>query len=171
MHKTLDQRNYGGTLCQVDRESGIPRAGDERTMQVILDAHPRYLIATDVVAFVLAAALVLLVSRIPMLLSGLACTLLIALLALGFGLDVLRWWRQGIRSVELDDSTLTVLRGPWLAARRIERRQVTGLRIPWRPGRRAAILRVSHGRRLVITEDAFPREAFARFLTALDAWR
>ena len=140
-------------------------------MQVTLNAHPRYLIVTDVVTFVLDAAFVLLLGRIPMLVSALARGLLIALLAIGFGLDILHWWRRGIRTVELDDTTLTVFRGRSLAPQRVERGEVRRIRIPPRPGRRVAILTVIGGQRLVIAEDAFPREAFARFLTALREWR
>lgn len=140
-------------------------------MQITLNAHPRYLIATDAITFVLAAAFVLLLGWIPMLVSGLAQGLLIAFLAVVFGVDILHWWRRGIRTVELDDSSLTVFRGRDLAPRRVERGQVRSVRIPPRPGRRVAILTVTGGRRLVISEDAFPREAFARFLSALRSWR
>jgi hypothetical protein len=140
-------------------------------MQVTLTAHPRYLIATDLIAFVLAAAFVLLLTRIPMLVSVLATVILVSLLGIGFGLDILLWWRRGIRSVAMDDNTLTIFRGPGLRPRLVERRQVARVRIPRRPGRRVAILTMNGGGRIVVAEDAFPREAFARFLSAIDAWR
>jgi hypothetical protein len=140
-------------------------------MQVTLNAHPRYLIATDLIAFVLAAALVLLLTRIPMLLSPLAAALLVAALAALFGVEILVWFRHGIRSVEMDDASVTIFRGPGFFPRRIERGSIARIRIPRRPGRRVVIVKVSAGDRITIAEDAFPREAFARFLSAIGSWR
>jgi hypothetical protein len=140
-------------------------------MQVTLNAQRRYLIATDLIAFVLAAVLVLLLTRVPMLFSLLAAGLLVALLAAGFAADILVWQRRGIRSIELDDGSITLYRGPGFRPRRIERRAISRIRIPRRPGRRAVILTLAAGGRVVIAEDAFPREAFARFLSAMSSWR
>jgi hypothetical protein len=140
-------------------------------MQVTLNAHPRYLIATDLVAFVLASAFVLLLTRIPMLLSWLAAGLLVAALAALCGLEILLWFRRGIRSVELDDASITVYRGHGFLPRRLERRSIARVLIPRRPGRRVVILTVAARGRVTIAEDAFPREAFSRFLSALGTWR
>lgn len=138
---------------------------------VSLSAHPKYLIASDIIAFLFSALALFAVSRIPMILSLLAFALLTAVVALGFGADIGLWFLRGIRSVELSDDAITFYKGRSLVMQRIERRSVTRLRIARLLGRRRAILFLSSGSRLRITEDAFPREAFGRFLTALGQWR
>jgi hypothetical protein len=97
--------------------------------------------------------------------------LLVAACAALCGIEILVWFRRGIRSVELDDAALTIYRGPSFHPRRLERRAITRVRIPRRPGRRIVILTVAAGGRVMIAEDAFPREAFTRFLAAMGAWR
>lgn len=140
-------------------------------MQVTLNAHPRYLITTDLIAFVIAAAFVLLLTKVPMLLSLLAALLLVAVLAAICGLSILMWMRRGVRSVEMNDVSITIYSGPGFHPRRLERGEIARIRIPRRPGRHIVILNPAAGGRIAITEDAFPREAFARFLSAISAWR
>jgi hypothetical protein len=138
--------------------------------QVSVDAHPRYLIATDAASFAIGAVLLLLVSRIRSFLSPLAAAILIVCLAIGFGLDILVWFLRGIRSIELDDESLTLYRGPSLEKQRIDRSMISAVSIRSRLGRRGAVLLFGPRRRLRIAEDAFPNEAFARFLSALAGW-
>jgi hypothetical protein len=139
--------------------------------QVSLSAHSRYLIASDLVAFVLITIVLLAVFLIPTLLSLLAFSLLSLCVGIGFGVDIALWFRRGIRSVELDDEALTLYRGKELVPRRIERKTVGGVAIRRVIGRRSAVVRLSDGKRVRIPEDAFPPEAFARFLAALESWR
>ena len=139
--------------------------------RISVDAHPRYLIATDAASFAIAAVLILLVSRIRSFLSPLAVVILIACLAIGFGFDILNWFLKGIRSIELDDDSLTVYRGPSLEKQRIDRGSVTAVSLSSRFWRRGAVVLLGGKRRLRIAEDAFPKEPFERFLTALADWR
>jgi hypothetical protein len=139
--------------------------------RVSVDAHPRYLIATDAASFVIGAVLLLLVSRIRSFLSPLAVAVLITCLALGFGFDVLIWFLKGIRSIELDDESLTLYRGPSLEMQRINRGMVMAVSIRSRLGRRGAVVLLGERRRLRIAEDAFPKEPFERFLSTLAGWR
>jgi hypothetical protein len=139
--------------------------------RVSIDAHPRYLIAADAAAFVVSAVLLLLVSRIRSFLSPLALIILILCLSMGFGCEILIWFLKGIRSIELDDESLTLYRGPSLEMRRINRGMVTGLSLRSRLWRRDAVVLLGPKRRLRIAEDAFPKEAFERFLSALAGWR
>jgi hypothetical protein len=135
-----------------------------------LDAHPRYLLATDVAAFVLGTLVLAALGRIPRFISPLAIGLLVACLAILLGLDLLRWHLNGIRSLRLEGEDLTVYRGPGLAAQQVPRRALAALRVSRRLGKRTAVLRLGNGKKLRISEDAFPREAFGRFLSALEQW-
>ena len=139
--------------------------------RVSADAHPRYLVATDMASFAIASVLLVLLSRLPSLFSPLALALLIVGLAVWFGIDIGIWVLRGIRSMELDAETLTLYRGRSLVAQRIERRSISEVRICRRLGRRTAMLRFPSGKRVRITEDAFPRDAFSRFLVALGSWQ
>jgi hypothetical protein len=136
-----------------------------------IDAHPRYLIAADGAAFVVGAVLLLLVSRIRSFLSPLALIILIICLAMGFGCDILIWFLRGIRSIELDDESLTLYRGPSLEMQRVNRGMVTGVSLRSRLWRRDAVVLLGPKHRLRIAEDAFPQEPFERFLSALAGWR
>ena len=138
--------------------------------RVSVDAQIRYIIATDAAAFLIGAALLCALSLVPKTISALALWLLVTGFAVGLGLHVLLWFFRGIRSLELSDDALTVYRGPGLVSRRIERRMVTDVRVTRRLGRRAAVLLLTSRERVRITEDAFPREAFGRFLNALHEW-
>lgn len=139
--------------------------------RVSVDAHPRYLIATDAASFAIGAVLLLLASRIRSLLSPFAVVILIACLAIVFGLDILIWFLKGIRSIDLNDESLTLYRGPSLEMQRIDLEMVTAVSVRSRLGRRGAVLLLDAKHKLRIAEDAFPREAFARFLSALAGWR
>ena len=139
--------------------------------RISVDAHSRYLIATNAASFAIAAVLILLLSRIRSVLSPLAVVILITCLAIGFGFDVLTWFLKGIRSIELDDESLTLYRGPSLEMQRINRGTVTAVSLRRRLWRRGAVVLFGERRRLRISEDAFPKEPFERFLTALADWR
>jgi hypothetical protein len=141
------------------------------TTRVSMDAQPRYLIFTDAASFAVGAVLLLLASRVRLLLSPLAVIVLIACLAMGFGADILIWLLKGIRSIELDDESLTLYRGPSLEMQRINREQVSGVRLGGRLGRQGAVVLLDTKGRLWIMDDAFPKEEFARFLSALAGWR
>ncbi len=138
--------------------------------QISLSAHARYLIASDLIAFILVVLVLLVIFLIPTLLSPLAFVLLTVCVAIGFGADIARWFRRGIRSVVLDDESLTLSIGEDLTPRRVERTTVAAIQIRRVIGRRSAVLRMRDGKRLRIPEDAFPPEAFVRFLAALETW-
>ncbi len=133
-------------------------------------AHLRYILATDAAAFFFAALLVLLVSRIRAFISPLAVAVVIAALALAFAGDVALWLYRGIRSVELDDQSITLLRGKDLRPLVLTRDQVVGVEIGRRFLRRVAVLRLSRVRAVRISEEAFSQEEFSRFLAALSGW-
>lgn len=139
--------------------------------RVSVNAHPRYLIATDAASFAIGAVLLLLVSRIRLFLSPLAVVLLIICLAMGFGFDILIWFLNGIRSIELDGESLTLYRGLSLETQRINCETITAVSVRSRLGRRSVVLLLGEKHKLRIAEDAFPREEFARFLSALAGWR
>ena len=60
--------------------------------QMSLHAHPRYLIATDAGAFILSVLVLFVIFRVRLLLSPLAFTVLVILMAAGFGVDIGRWF-------------------------------------------------------------------------------
>ncbi|HVO38276.1 MAG TPA: hypothetical protein VMV03_04530 [Spirochaetia bacterium] len=134
------------------------------------EAHLRYLLATDVAGFLIGALILILVSRIRSIVSPLALVLIIIALGLAFGLDVALWLRRGIRSVELDDETLVLYRGTAMTPQPIRKDSVQRIRVVNRLGRRTAVLHLSKIRSVRITEEAFPRETFSRFLSVLEAW-
>jgi hypothetical protein len=135
-----------------------------------IDAHPRYIVTTDVVVFVLAAVIVIALGRIPRIFSPLALGLAITGVAVLLGLDLLRWHLAGIRSVRLDVNGMVLYRGPRLQETRRERRQFLSLRVKHWPGRRTAIVKFAGSRAVRIPDDAFPREAYGRFLVSLEQW-
>ncbi|MGA2479010.1 MAG: hypothetical protein ABSG63_09720 [Spirochaetia bacterium] len=138
--------------------------------QASLDAHLRYLLATDVAVFAIGSVLLIALRLIQRIFSPLAIALMVAGLGVLLGLDLLRWHLKGIRSLRLESEDLTLYRGPGLAVRRVPRRAITSFRVSHRLGKRTAVLRLAKGRRVRIPEDAFPREAFARFLADLEPW-
>jgi hypothetical protein len=134
------------------------------------EAHLRYILATDLTAFLFAALLVLLVSRIRAIISPLAVVVVIASLALAFAGDVALWLYRGIRSIELDEQTLTLFRGEALKPQVLARDAVVSVEIKRRFLRRVVLLRLSRVLVVRITEEAFPQEVFNRFLAALSGW-
>ena len=96
-------------------------------------------------------------------LSPLAVVILIACLGIGFGFDIVTWFLEGIRSIELDDESLTLTRArPWQMLR-IERRTVTAVSFRSRLWRRGAVILLADRRALRIPEDAFPRSSSSAF--------
>jgi len=137
---------------------------------ISIQAHPRYLVATDVAALLVAEILLFALSRIRVLISPLAFLLLGVGVIAGFAADVGLWFWKGIRAAEISDDVLTVYRGRSLFPEAFLRSLVLSVRIARLPGSRSARLRTMSGRRLRITENAFPREEFSRFLAALQEW-
>lgn len=138
--------------------------------RISVEAHLRYVLATDAVAFAAAAILIILVSRIRSLISPLAVWLLAAALVFGLAIEIVLWILLGVRRVELEDDALTLTVGRRQQKHRVERQDLARLRVTRRLGRTAVTVRLRSGARLRIPEDAFPKEAFARLLDALAAW-
>jgi hypothetical protein len=138
--------------------------------QASLDAHPRYLLATDIAVFAIGSAAVIALRLLPRIFSPLAVALMVIGLGALLGLDLLLWHLNGIRSLRLEGEGLTLYRGPGLSARQVERRSIASLRISRRLGKRTAVLRMAKGKKVRIAEDAFPPEAFSRFLASLEEW-
>ena len=137
---------------------------------VSIHAHPRSLITTDAAALLVAELLLFALSRIRLLLSPLAFLLLGLGVLAGFATDVGIWFWKGIRAAEISDDLLTVYRGRSLSPEEFKRPVVLSVRISRLPGSRSARLRTMSGRRLRITENAFHRDEFTRFLIALEDW-
>jgi hypothetical protein len=132
--------------------------------------HLRYLLATDLAAFLFATLLVLLVSRIRALLSPIAVAVVVAALAVAFGCDVALWLFGGIRLIELDKNSLTLFRGRKLKPQIIAKDEIAGLVSKRRFMRRVVIVRLSWFHVVRITEEAFSPETFNRFLAVLEGW-
>ena len=105
-----------------------------------------------------------------MLLSPLASFLLGLLVLAGFAADVGIWFWTGARSVELSDEELTVYRGPRLSRQSVPRSSVAHVRVRKVAGACVVRLRTRSGRYLRLSEVAFPREEFRRFLAAIRTW-
>lgn len=135
-----------------------------------INAHSRYLIVTDAAVLVLVEALLFGVGRVRVLLSPLAFWLISAVIIVGFALDVAAWFWRGIRAVDVDADVLTVYRGPSLSAQAFPRSSIDRLKVTRFPGARGVRLRASSGRRERITEQAFPRDEFTRFLSIVEMW-
>jgi hypothetical protein len=134
------------------------------------EAHLRYILVTDVSGFLLGALILIVISRIRAMVSPLALALIIIALGLAFGLDIALWLRRGIRSVEVDGETLVLYRGTGMTPQPIRKDTVQQIRVVRRLGRRTAVLQLSRFRAVRITEEAFPRESFSRFLSVLETW-
>lgn len=135
-----------------------------------IHAHPRYLVATDAAAFLVAELVLLALSRIRVLVSPLASLLLGLGVLAGFAADVGLWFWKGMRAAEISGDLLTVYRGRSLHPVEIRRSLVMRLRVSRLPGSRTVRLRTMSGRRLRMTENAFQRDEFTRFLAALREW-
>jgi hypothetical protein len=137
---------------------------------VSIQAHPRYLVATDAAALATAEILLFALSRINALMSPLALRLLAAGLLAGFAADIGLWFWKGIRAAEITGERLTVYRGGSLLPETYGRGVTVIVKISRLPGNRSARLRTMSGRRLRITENAFAAREFSRFLAALRRW-
>jgi len=133
-------------------------------------AHLRYLLATNIAAFLFAALIVLLASRIRALISPLAVVVVIVALAVAFGADVALWLLRGIHSIELEDHTLILYRGQSRVPQLINRQDILSITTKRRFMRRLIVLRLSPAHAVRITEEAFSPEAFNRFLMVLASW-
>lgn len=140
-----------------------------------MDGRPRLVYAAAAAAFVLGGLAVALATLVPSLLSPLAAVVLAAGLAAVGAAEIGTWLCRGIRSVEVDEDTLTLSQGPALRPVRVTRastrwspRAVRTLR---RFGRRVVVLRPHGARSVRIAEDAFGREDFTRLVAVLDSWR
>jgi hypothetical protein len=134
------------------------------------DAHLRYVLFTDAAVFSVGALLIVLLSRVRSLVSPLAAWLLLAALVIGFAVEITLWLLLGVRRVELEEYTLTLTVGRSRRTHRVERQDLSRIRITRHLGRTSLLLKLKTGARLRIPEDAFPREAFARLLSALERW-
>ncbi len=138
--------------------------------RISAEARLRYVLVTDAAVFVVGVLLIVLVSRIRSLVSPLAAWLLLGALVVGFALEITLWILRGVRRVELEEDALILTVGSDRRTRRVQRRDIVRIRITSRLGRTALHLRLANGARLRIPEDAFPREAFARLVSALQRW-
>ena len=134
-------------------------------------AHPRFLIVTDAAVLVLVEALLVAIRSARVLVSPLAFWMLSATLVLGLAADVAAWFWRGVRTVTVEDELLTIYRGWELRPRTFARRDLVRLEVRRFPGAARVKLRAASGPRVVIREQAFPREEFARFLSVLETWR
>jgi hypothetical protein len=140
-----------------------------------MDSRPLLVYAAAAAAFVLAGLVVALATLVPSLLSPLAAAVLAAGLAAIGAAEVGIWLRRGIRSVEVDEDTLTLARGAALRPVRVTRASTRwsprAVRTVRRFGRRVVVLRPRGARPMRISEDAFGREDFSRLVAVLDSWR
>jgi hypothetical protein len=134
------------------------------------DAHLRYVLFTDAAVFVVGALLVILASRLRSLVSPLAAWLLLAALVVGFAVEITLWLLRGVRRVEVDENTLTLTVGRRRKIQSVERQDIARMQVSRHLGRTALLVKLKTGARLRIPEDAFPREAFAQLLSALEGW-
>ena len=139
-------------------------------IHLFVRAEPRFLIATNVVSLLLVELLLVAVSRIPMLLSPLALVLLGLAVLAGFAADMGIWFWTGVRSIELSDEELTLYRGPRLSRQTVPRSSIARLRVRHVAGGGMVRLRTRSGLSLRLSEVAFPREEFRRFLAAIRTW-
>ena len=138
--------------------------------KIRFEAHLRYILATNVAAFLFAALIVLLASRIRALISPLAVVVVILALVVAFGGEVALWLSRGIHSIELDDQTLLLYRGRGRISQLINRKDVLAVTTSRRFMRRVVRIRLSPFHTVRITEEAFSPEVFNNFLTVLASW-
>ena len=156
----------GGSSVKTSRVCGIKRLMEKMSFP----AHLRYILATDAVAFLFGALIVLLASRIRALISPLAVVFVIAALAAAFGADVTLWLYRGIHAIELDDQTLTLFRGREFRRQIINRHDIVAMTTKRRFLRRVVVVRLPRLHTVRITEEAFTPEVFSRFLAVLAGW-
>ncbi len=140
-----------------------------------MHARAGRLAAVDAGAAALGTALLVALRLIPQLLSPLAFGLLLACLLAGFGVDFLAWWLRGIRAVGLEADGLLLVRGARRASQRIDRTEISAVRVR----RRWAVRRIEitlsakapgRRRRVVLTDDVFSGPDFERLASQLAAW-
>jgi len=144
--------------------------GGSTKMHFSVRAEPRYLIVTDAISLVAIEVLLVAVARVRMLLSPLAVVLLCLVVLAGFAADVAIWLWTGVRSVELSEGELVIYRGAGLSRLAVARTAVRRLRIRRLLGVGVVRLRTRSGQYVRISENAFPRAEFRRFLAALETW-
>ena len=142
----------------------------QASIRLSIHAHPRYLVATDAAALLVAELLLFALSRIKVLVSPLASLLLGLGVLAGFAADVGLWFWKGIRAAEISGDVLTVYQGKSLRPVEIRRSIVVRLRVSRMRGSRTVHFKTMSGQRLRMTENAFQRDEFTRFLTALREW-
>lgn len=138
-----------------------------------LESRPLAILAIDAAGFLLGAAVLVAARFVPQLVSPLAFWLLLGALAAGFGADLLRWQKRGIRAIELDGETLVLSRGRARSVQRIERAIVLSVATHRRWGGRSIEIHCrGPGRcaRTLLRDDAFDRAAFAELARRLAAW-
>ena len=136
-----------------------------------LDGRLRNLLVLDGTVFLVCAIALLVLYRVPLLLSPLALVLLILAAAALLVLDVVLWARRGARSIELEADILTIYRGRNLEESRLDRRSVRSVHARRRLGRGSVTILLTSGKRLRIREDPFPSGEFRRLVEALRRWR
>jgi hypothetical protein len=134
-------------------------------------AHPRYLIVTNAFALLAVELLLFALTRVRLLLSPLALAVLGLAVFAGFAADVAIWFWTGIRSVDLSDTELTVFRGPLLSPQTVPKASIGRLRVQRFLGVGSVRLRTRSGVYLRLSESAFPREEFRRFLSEIEGWQ
>jgi hypothetical protein len=136
-----------------------------------IHAHPRYLIVTNAFALVLVELLLFLASRVRVLLSPLAWAVFGLAVLAGFAADIAIWYWTGVRAVEVSEGALTIFRGPLLSVQTLPRASVASLTVQKLLGVGAVRIRTSKGLQVRISESAFPREEFRRFLSEMESWK
>jgi hypothetical protein len=143
---------------------------------LLVRAKARYIIATNTGAFVLGLLILFGLSRLPLLLSPLASGLIAAGFALVLGGDLLFWVFRGIRLIEIDTYGITLFVGRRREARKIEADAIRAVRLIHRLGRRRIVLSLKEAqtrapfwkralrKELMISDDAFSREDFAKII-------
>ena len=130
--------------------------------RISVDAHPRYLLSLTRPPSPSPQSSSCSSPGFVSFLSPLAVVILIFCLAIGFGFDILIWFLKGIRSIELDDESLTVYRGPSLEMQRIKRADGDRGQRPQPSGQAGRGDPAGPERHaLWIAEDSFPKEPFA----------
>ncbi len=148
------------------------------------EARVGRLIATNAGTLAAAGVILFVLTRVRILLSGLAFALLIGALAVILAAEVGLWLWRGIRVLEVDADGLRLTRGVRRSTSWIGREQIRGVRLTRRIGRGRIVVALSYELRLlrlaiplpwrlVIPEDAFGDEDFLLLSTELDrlnAW-
>jgi hypothetical protein len=136
-----------------------------------IEGNLRNLLVMDALAFLVCTAVLVLLYRVPLLLSPLSLSLLLGSAAALLAADIAVWIRGGVHAIELGPSTLTLYRGRDLKPHKVERESIRRLRIVRRLGRRSVIIGIGSARPIRIREDPFRSTDFRRFTAALEGWK